>query len=161
MTEKADAFAVHAGEAESYWQPMPANGYAEVHITGRRHRTVSNFESGVQVVAPGCYIREHAHSDHEEVIHVVEGIGVASIDGEETEIGPGTTLYLGPSRAHKILNAGDTPMRLFWVLMPGGLSGFFSAIGRHRTPGDAPPDPFERPTNLEAIERWGRIEVNS
>jgi len=155
MNEKTkfDAFAVHPADAETYWQPKPANGYAEVHISRRHHATVSDFESGIQVVAPGCHIREHAHRAHEKVIHIVEGEGFASIDGEETPIAPGSTLYLGPLRAHKITNTGKTPMRLFWVLMPGGLSEFFSQIGRGRTPGETPPVPFERPADVAAIEQ--------
>lgn len=150
---KAQAFAVDPADTETYWQPKPANGYAEVHISRRHHETLSDFESGVQVVAPGCYIREHAHSAHEEVIHVIEGNGTASIDGKETPIGPGCTLYLGPLRAHKITNTGSGPLRLFWVLMPGGLSEFFSEIGRPRTPGGAAPEPFERPADVAAIEQ--------
>lgn len=146
-------FAVHPSSADTYWQPKPANGYAEVHISRRDQDTLRDFESGVQVVAPGCHIREHAHSAHEEIIHVVEGQGVASIDGEETQIGPGSTLYLGPLRKHKIANTGPTPLRLFWVLMPGGLGEFFSVIGRRRIPGEIAPEPFERPTDTAAIER--------
>ena len=55
------AFAVQPNTSESYWQPVPANGFVEVHVSRHRHQTVTPFESGIQEVAPGCFVREHAH----------------------------------------------------------------------------------------------------
>jgi quercetin dioxygenase-like cupin family protein len=70
-------------EAESYWQPVPANGFVAVHVSRHCHQTVNPFESGIQEVAPGCFVREHAHEPHEELILVMEGEGVALVDDEE------------------------------------------------------------------------------
>lgn len=36
--------------------------------------------------------------------------------------------------------------------MPGGLSDFFSAIGRPRQQGELVPEPFPRPDNVAQIE---------
>ena len=55
---KAQAFAMDTASAETYWQPKPANGYSEVHISRRHNETLSDFESGVQVVAPDCCIHD-------------------------------------------------------------------------------------------------------
>ena len=65
---------------------------------------------------------------------------------------PGTTFYLDPLRPHKFINSGATELRFFWVLLPGGLSAFFEAIGRQRTPGETAPEPFPRPPNIAKIE---------
>ncbi len=48
---------------------------------------------------------------------------------------------------------GESPLEMLWVLMPGGLEDFFQAIGRPRTPGEAAPEPFPRPENVEQVER--------
>ncbi len=145
-------FAVQPNEAESYWQPVPANGFVEVHVSRHRHQTVNPFESGIQEVAPGSSVREHAHDPHEELILVMAGEGVAKIDGAEHPMRPGTTLYLAPTHTHTFTNTGAEPLRFFWVLMPGGLSDFFAAIGRPRRQGESAPAPFPRPDNVAQIE---------
>ena len=97
-------------------------------------------------------MREHAHAEHEELILVYEGQGIADIEGEPHPMQPGTTLYLAAQEKHKFTNTGDGPLRFFWVLMPGGLSDFFKAIGRVRHAGDEAPEPFPRPENVAQIE---------
>ena len=47
---------------------------------------------------------------------------------------------------------------MLWVITPPGLEHFFEAIGRPRSPGDPAPAPFERPTDVVAIER--RLGMN-
>ena len=147
------ALAVQPNEAESYWQPVPANGFVEIHVSRYRTETLTSFESGIQVVAPGSRVRDHAHDPHEELIMVFEGEGKAVIEGEEHRMQPGTTLYLAPNWKHTFINEGDGPLRFFWVLMPGGLGDFFSEIGRPREAGQPAPAPFPRPDNVEQIER--------
>jgi gentisate 1,2-dioxygenase len=108
---------------------------------------------GIQVIAPGSYIREHWHDQNEEVLHFIEGEGTAYIDGEPHPIRAGTTIYVGPWRKHKFVNEGTTEMRMLWVLSPPGLEDFFAGIGRKRRPGEAAPEPFARPEDVSEIER--------
>ena len=153
MSQSIRSFAIQPDAAsESYWQPIPANGFVEVHVS--RHRTSTNaaFESGTQTVAPSSFVRAHAHAEHEELILVYEGQGIADIEGEPHPMQPGTTLYLAAQEKHKFTNTGDSPLRFFWVLMPGGLSDFFKAIGQVRHAGDEAPEPFPRPENVAQIE---------
>ena len=152
MSESVRSRVIQPGEPEAYWQPVPANGYVEVHVS--RHRTVTDtpFESGTQEVAPGGFVREHAHSAHEELILTFAGEGVAEIEGVEHPMQPGTTLYLASGERHKFTNTGTDPLRSYWVLMPGGISDFFGAIGREKRTGEAPPAPFPRPEDVGQIE---------
>ena len=83
---------------------------------------------------------------------VIDGEGTAIIEGERHAMRAGTTLYLAPSQRHSFINDGDGPLRFYWVLMPGGLGDFFSAIGRARKAGDPAPAPFPRPGNVSRIE---------
>jgi quercetin dioxygenase-like cupin family protein len=148
----ATSFATQPGSAESHWQPQPANGFVEVHVSRHRSKTRTAFESGLQEIAVGGHVREHAHDPHEELILVMAGSGTAVIDGERYAMQPGTTLYLAPNSRHTFLNEGQEPLKFFWVLMPGGLSDFFAAIGRERQAGQPAPAPFSRPVNVDQIE---------
>ncbi len=140
-------------EGESFWQPVPANGYTEVQVSKRDSPQITGFSSGIQVIAPGCHIREHQHGAEEELLFFFEGTGKVLVNGVEHPLRPGTTAYLGPWNKHKIVNDGKNDLKMLWVLMPGGLEDFFQAIGRPRTPGEPAPAPFPRPENVEQIER--------
>ena len=137
----------------SYWQPVPANGYSEVRVSKRDAPELKGLSSGIQVIAPGCHIRDHRHGSEQELLFFYEGTGRALVNGDSHPIVPGTTFYLGPGNAHKLINDGDGELKMFWVLLPGGLEDFFEAIGRPRTPGEPAPAPFPRPDDVEEIER--------
>ena len=150
--EQGIACVVQPEEGESFWQPVPANGYAQVQISRRNVVSNDRFSSGVQVVAPGCFIREHSHDIHEELLFFFEGTGKALVDGVEHPLKPGTMVYLGPHAKHKIINDGVGDLKMTWMLMPGGLEDFFEAIGRRRRPGEPAPASFPRPDNVAEIE---------
>ncbi len=151
--EPGAAFVRQPDEGESFWQPVPANGYAEVRVSKRDSPKIQGFSSGIQVIAPGCHIREHQHGAEQELLFFFEGRGKILVNGVEHPVRPGTTAYLGPWNKHKIVNDSQADLKMLWVLMPGGLEDFFQAIGRPRTPGEPAPAPFPRPENIEEIER--------
>ncbi|WP_417719951.1 cupin domain-containing protein [Salipiger sp.] len=140
-------------ERESYWQPVPANGYIDValapHIVGMQ----LPFAMGTQNVAPGGYVREHTHEENEEAIFVIEGHGRAVIDGRDYPMEPGTTVFLPMGVRHMFVNEGATDLRWVWLINPNGLEDFFRLIGRPRAPGDKVPVNFPRPENVLEIER--------
>ncbi len=151
--ERGAAFVCQPDEGESFWQPVPANGYAEVRVSKRDSPKIAGFSSGIQVIAPGCHIREHQHGAEEELLFFFEGTGKVLVNGVSHPIRPGTTAYLGPWNKHKIVNDSQDDLKMLWVLMPGGLEDFFQAIGRPRAPGEPAPAPFPRPEDVERIER--------
>ena len=97
----------------------------------------TKFALGTQSVAPGGYVREHAHTDADEIIHFLAGEGVAVIDGVEHAVAPGTTLFLGAGHAHSFINRGAGALTFLWCITPNSLEDFFAAIGRPRKAGDA------------------------
>lgn len=141
------------GESQSWWQPQPANGYAEVIVSPRNLKTVQRFSFGKQMMPPGGTVRLHAHDSAEEILHILEGTGVATVGGKSYPMVKGTTLYLGHNQQHTFTNTGDTDLCWVWFFMPGGLEDFFDGIGRPRRVGDAPPEPFARPENVKEIEK--------
>jgi quercetin dioxygenase-like cupin family protein len=143
--------AVQPGEGRSYWQPVPANGYTTVMLSGEQ--TVSgNVSMGTQTVAAGGFVREHAHPAQEELIYVLEGSGIALIQDVEHPMVQGALFYFGPNTRHKFTNTGATPLTFAWTMLPAGLEKFFASIGRTRSEGEAAPQPFPRPADVGAIE---------
>lgn len=100
-------------EGDSYWQPVPANGFVRTLLNRANTGASMDFSAGTQTVAPGCHVREHFHDDREEVIYVTEGRGVAVVDGTEYAMAPGTCLFLGKQRKHRFLNDGAQPLTFF------------------------------------------------
>lgn len=146
---------VQPDEGESFWQPVPASGYAEVRVSHRRCPGLASLATGIQVIAPGCHIREHVHPAQEELLFFFEGQGEAVIDGESHPLRPGTTVYVGPGHRHTFVNTGKSDLKMSWVMLPGGEDGlddFFARIGRPRRPGEPAPEPFARPDDIEDIE---------
>jgi mannose-6-phosphate isomerase-like protein (cupin superfamily) len=151
-TAVGDARVFGPDDGQSFWQPVPANGFVRNIINQRMINGQTNFSLGTQTVAPGCFIREHTHPHNEEVIFIVEGRGIARVDGVEHPIEKGSCVYIGRGRKHHFLNPNSEPMTFLWLMMPGGLDQFFAEIGRARQPGDATPEPFPRPANVAEIE---------
>jgi len=142
-----------------YWQPQPANGYAEVILSPENIDTVHRFSMGRQLLPPGGRVRPHAHERAEEVLYVLSGTGSAEIEGKTYRMNPGTTLYLGHNRAHTFHNDGHEDLQWVWFFMPGGLETFFAAIGPKRHAGEPAPAPFARPADIVAIEANSVIAV--
>ena len=68
-------------EGESFWQPVPANGFVRNLLNDRAVASSNRFALGTQTVAPRSFIREHTHDRNEEIIFVVRGRGIARMDG--------------------------------------------------------------------------------
>jgi mannose-6-phosphate isomerase-like protein (cupin superfamily) len=155
MSETSPVIVVQPDEGESFWQPVPANGYAEVRVSHRRDPAIRAFAHGIQVVAAGCFIREHVHPAQDELLFFFDGRGEAVIDGDRRPLQAGTTVYVGRGHRHKFVNTGTSELKFAWVMMPGGEDGlddFFARIGRARRPGEPAPEPFPRPADVERIE---------
>jgi len=139
-------------EGRSFWQPMPANGYAQPKLTPDL-TGFPGLSMGFQTVAPGGHIREHSHDQQVELQICFEGRGRIVIDGEPHPLRPGTSCFLGYNSHHEIINDGTEDLVMLWVIAPSGLENFFAAIGRERQAGAPPPAPFARPSDVIAIER--------
>jgi quercetin dioxygenase-like cupin family protein len=152
MSEVTKGHSVVVGpeEGRSLWQPMPSRGYVTVNLTAD-NMAYDTFSSGIQVMPPGCEVREHGHKQNHELVFIYEGTGFVEIDGEVTALQPESTVLFARNCVHRIVNTGDTDMKLFWVFMPPGLEDWFYAIGRERTPGEPMPEAFARPDNVQEV----------
>lgn len=72
------------------------------------------FVMGVTSFPPGAGIPLHSHNTIEQVT-VIEGEGVAELNGERRQARPYDTTRISPGEFHRFLNTGSTPMRILWV----------------------------------------------
>jgi mannose-6-phosphate isomerase-like protein (cupin superfamily) len=61
----------------------------------------------------------HSHP-YDEVGYIVDGNGIAHIDGDEVPLRAGSCFHLAPEEVHCIENVGPAPMRILGVFHPSG-----------------------------------------
>ncbi|MEO0411444.1 MAG: cupin domain-containing protein [Pseudomonadota bacterium] len=137
-------------EGELIWQPEPSRGHVMMKFEPG-NMPFDDFSSGIQVLPPGCMVREHGHKHNHELIYVFEGNGVCEIEDETHDVVPGTTILFGRYARHLLENTGDVDMKLFWVFFPPGLETWFRAIGKTGEPAGAMPEEFSRPDNVQEV----------
>ena len=72
------------------------------------------FTMGVTSFPPGTSIRLHSHNTIEQVT-VIEGEGIAVLNGKEVQARPYDTTQISPGELHRFINTGSTRMRILWV----------------------------------------------
>lgn len=72
------------------------------------------FTMGVTSFPPGTSIRLHSHNTIEQVT-VIEGEGLAELNGEQVPARPYDTTQISPGELHRFINTGSTTMRILWV----------------------------------------------
>lgn len=137
-------------DGESYWQPRPHSGYMTVKVSQRNHPT-NQLSMGIQVMPPGHHVRPHAHARNDEILFFYGGIGHCVIDGKTHPVETGSTVVIGRYVEHSIHNDGPDDLTFFWVFSPPGLEQMVEYMGRPRTPGEAPPEEFDRPADITRI----------
>lgn len=143
-------------EGRSWWQPEPSRGYVQVALSPGS-TPYDGFSAGMQLLPPGCSVREHGHQANHELLFIAEGRGRCTIEDESWDIGPGHTILFGRYARHFVENTGETDMRIYWAFMPPGLEHWFEAIGRSRIPGEPMPATFARPDDVADIQAQQRF----
>ena len=59
---------------------------------------------GMTVLPPGTSMGRHAHADEEEIYLVVEGEGIAELDGEQHRVKKGDVLHNVSGGMHAVMN---------------------------------------------------------
>ena len=53
-----------------------------------------------------------------QLIYLMEGRGVITLDAKEYEVGKGAGIYLGPAEQASVRQAGGAPLKLFHLVVP-------------------------------------------
>jgi mannose-6-phosphate isomerase-like protein (cupin superfamily) len=95
--------------------PVERTGDREFRVLLSAGLSITQFAG---LIPPGR-APEHHHT-YDEVVHVLAGHGVVHLSGGQTEIGPGTSIYLPPYQPHCLENTGSEPLRVLGVFYPAG-----------------------------------------
>jgi mannose-6-phosphate isomerase-like protein (cupin superfamily) len=95
--------------------PVERTGDREFRVLLNAGLSITQFAG---MIPPGR-APEHQHT-YDEVVHVLAGQGVVHLGGEQTGIGPGTSVYLPPYQPHCLENTGSEPLRVLGVFYPAG-----------------------------------------
>ena len=95
------------------------NWLSEPLVTAAEH-----FSCGVVELAPGKGHERHNHPYSEEILYVIEGTGIQTVELEsgmlEKEIGPGELVHIPTAVYHSTVNNGAGPMKLIAIYAPFG-----------------------------------------
>lgn len=111
---------------------------------------------GYEDIAPGGEIQTHRHLVADEIIFVHKGTGVASLDGRESPLRPGATIYIPREVTIGIVNTGAEPLGIAFVFSKPG----FEQLMRDNSVREGEPvillTPEERAA-IRARHRWHTV----
>ena len=113
------ALVVQPEEGPSYWQPVPANGYADPKLFPANTQ-FEGLSMGFQTIPPGSRVREHSHADQVELQICFQGKGHVVVDGVSHPLKPGTSCFLGYRTKHEIINDSDNDLVMLYVITRPG-----------------------------------------
>ena len=76
------------------------------------------FMSFVAEVHPSGAIPEHTHGPAEVGLHILHGRALATIDGQEESVEPGSAVYVPIGSTIGLTNVGEDMLRFIAVLSP-------------------------------------------
>jgi mannose-6-phosphate isomerase-like protein (cupin superfamily) len=97
---------------------LPASGDREFRYLVTDEVGCRDVTQFFGVIAPGR-APNHSHV-YDEVIYVLEGVGVLHGGGADRPVSAGSCIHLPPLFVHSLENSGDAPMRIVAVFHPAG-----------------------------------------
>lgn len=79
--------------------------------------TATKSQIVLMSLRPGEEIGLEVH-DGDQIIYLVDGEGVAILDGEKNEIKKGSIVFVPAGVRHNIVSSDDEPMKLFTIYAP-------------------------------------------
>ena len=83
-------------------------------ISGERTPS-AELTMGIAEILPGATLSHHRHA-HAETYYITKGKGRIMIDGVESEIGPGSAIYIPSNAEHTASCDSDTPLEFIFTV---------------------------------------------
>ena len=103
------------------------NSSGEVAIKVDPTRGSKDLSLGTQLVPPGVGIPRHVHAYWDEVIYVLDGGGIVTLNVERVPLQKGTTIFVPKGVWHGFENP-NSELFILWALRSTGQGEFFRAI---------------------------------
>jgi len=112
------------------------------------------FES---IIPRGAHVPPpHSHTDYDETVHSLAGVCHFTLDGRETALRPGGSLFVPRGHVHSFVNRGPETARVLVVVTPGLLGpDYFREVAAIVNAG-GPPD---RARLAAIMRRHGMVPV--
>lgn len=111
---------------------------------------------GYEDIAPGAEIQLHRHLVADEILFIHRGAGVVSLDGHESQVSTGATVYIPREVTVGLVNTGGEPLGVAFVF---SAPGFEQLMRENSVPEGQPVTPLtpaERAA-IQARHRWHTI----
>ena len=92
--------------------------------TGGRYTVIE------QVTPPAWGPPRHIHSCEDEIFYILDGSYELHVGDEHRTVSAGASAILPRNIRHGFRNVASTPSRLVFVITPGGLEEYFSAVAK-------------------------------
>jgi quercetin dioxygenase-like cupin family protein len=63
-------------------------------------------------------VKSHFHTNHDELVYVLQGKGVMTVSGEKQVIKAGDLIYLERKQAHEVVNKSAQPLVAISIMSP-------------------------------------------
>ena len=103
------------------------NSSGEVVVKVDPSRSSNDLSLGTHLVPPGVGIPRHAHAHWDEVIYVLDGGGIVTLNDEKVPLQKGATIFVPKGVWHGFENP-DTELFILWLAPAPGQAEFFRAI---------------------------------
>jgi mannose-6-phosphate isomerase-like protein (cupin superfamily) len=117
-TAHAGAFVSHLAQID--WQEFPGHFGGALSKALVRPETCGSrrLDFRVSCYQPMAYVQEHVHQVQEQVYHVLEGVGMLTLDGKRVLMRKDDFVFVPPGVRHSFANNGTVPLVFFVVTTP-------------------------------------------
>jgi len=105
----------HIDEAEPF---ISSDGSTIRELAGRVSLPSRQQSLAEATVSVGDATDEHYHPVAEELYFFLAGVGRLRVGDEQRDVGAGDCVLIVPGVVHKLVNAGDEPLRLLCCCAP-------------------------------------------
>ncbi|HTE46742.1 MAG TPA: cupin domain-containing protein [Gemmatimonadaceae bacterium] len=119
--------------------------------------TAGSFTLGLASVPAGGGPPAHVHDAEDELFLILEGQYRVYVDGEWTDVGPGSAVYLPRGREHTFQVIGATPGRHWVLTTPSGFERYYSRVASLFAAPGAPDGAQLAAINAEHRVRFARV----
>ncbi len=128
----------------------------EMRLTVTGKDTGGKYAQWLSITQPGGGPPPHLHEREDEWFYVLEGQVSFLVEGQWTDVGPGSGAFLPKGSVHTFKNVGDGPLHMVLTVAPAGFEDFFAESAAEF----AKPEGLDMGRIMEIAGRYGiRFDV--
>ncbi len=100
------------------YEPPGHSNTVNRRLIGPKVQGSEDVEFIIGIIEPPGQADEHKHEDCEQVIYILEGKAEVTVNGEYSEVGPETAIYIPKNALHWVKPMGNDPLKLVVIYAP-------------------------------------------